>query len=535
MTVKEFWRDIPKVKMMMLLLAMILAGCDGIVMSQVVSSVTKFNSSSSYQEILVLFAYGVIFYLLVQVASMIVNFLNNNIIKQLNEKYKMSVMKAFSSNSNLKMDSGDVISILTVDLPLIEEKYFAIILGSAYYFFMGLISLLYLVYLSPVISLLFIICSLFPMIPSLVFVNVLGKATDKYTSNNNKFIKNIKDFSQGYYEISTYHAFSTFLSRTQQATNDMESSSEQLRNKHAFVGFLSAMLSWLGYLIPISIALFLVVKGQLEAGAVIALFLASDRVIPPLRSLSENIRLIKSTKVTREKIEKVISEVNKKDETPVLVFNNADIVFEKVSFGFDKTLFRDATFTIPFGSKVLITGVSGSGKTTLLNLIQGNLSTSEGRIFLSNGMKQMPISSSLMSRIQQNPYYFELSLRDNLLMGLKDVDDTFLVSVLDKLGLIEELGDDCLERKYGEQGEQLSGGQKQRIEIARALIHNRRILLVDEATSSVDVQSAKKIRDLFQKLDVTVLEVAHHYDSEISNNYSHHLTIENNTIYLESL
>lgn len=84
----------------------------------------------------------------------------------------------------------------------------------------------------------------------------------------------------------------------------------------------------------------------------------------------------------------------------------------------------------------------------------------------------------------------------------------------------------CFDNNYGEEGNKLSGGQKQRVELARAIIHDRKILLVDEGTSSVDKLSSKRIRELLHNLDATVIEVAHHYDeSEVQQLYTHRLEI----------
>ncbi len=122
-----------------------------------------------------------------------------------------------------------------------------------------------------------------------------------------------------------------------------------------------------------------------------------------------------------------------------------------------------------------------------------------------------------MARIQQSPYYFEASLKENLLIALESVREEELLALLSALGLVEELGEDCLEKYYGENGAQLSGGQKQRIEIARALLHNKKILLIDEGTSAIDKKSSTLIRNKLAQLPITIFEVAHHYtESDLS-------------------
>lgn len=531
MSIKEFWQDVSKAKLLVLIITMFIASFDGVVISQVISSVTKFTPRSSLRDIIFLTTYGLVAYFLVQISSYCVSILSNNIINQLNQKYKREVIKSIYSTNKPKKDVGSTISLLTVDLKLIEEKYFSVILKCFYYVLLGIVSLLYLIYLSPIISILFILCSFLPILPSLLFGKMLGRATEKYTYKNERFVKNLRDLAQGFSEISTYNAFSTFFSDTKNIIKEMENSQEALGNKHSFVGMIASMLSWLGYLIPISVALFFIIKGEMDIQIVIALFLASDRVISPFRNLSEYVRLFKSTEITREKIKKLISSSNRTNK--VLennVLEKPNIFFKNVSFGFDDILLKDVTFDIPYGSKVLIKGVSGSGKSTLLDLIQGKIEPTQGQItFWQNDCKTM-ITSNDISRIQQDPYYFDLSLRDNILMGSKDIKDTEIMAILEHIGLIDELGEHCLDKLYGEQGKELSGGQKQRVEIARALLHNKKILLVDEGTSAVNKELSEKIRTIFFNLNITVLEVAHNYSRDSIHNYSHCLEISNGRI-----
>ncbi|HEL1310771.1 TPA: ABC transporter ATP-binding protein, partial [Streptococcus equi subsp. zooepidemicus] len=511
----------------------ILAGFDGVVMSQVISSVTKFNVNSTIQDILKLFIYGLSSYLVVQIANIVALFINNNIIKYLNKSYKNKVIESIYSINGNSNDVKDSISTLTVDFKIIEEQYFSVIFKLLYFALMGLISLLYLVYLSPVVSILFILCSFFPVVPSIIFGKKLAKVTEKYTEKNSRFIDNLKDMTQGFPDILSYNAFILFNSRNRHFTNEMEDSAENLKNKHAFVNFVSALLSWLGYLIPISVALYLVIEGRIDAGTVIALFLASDRVISPLRNVSEYLRLIKSTDSVREKINKIIANNPKNDEAYYNVDRNIDkpsIIFNNVVFRFDHAIFVNENFKIPYGSKVLVKGPSGSGKSTLLNLIQGSLVPQRGEVLIDNIKSNKILANpNFITRIYQNVHYFDMTLRDNITMGVSNISDEQLSLVLEKFGLLHELGTNCLDRNYKDQ---LSGGQKQRVAIIRAIIHKGKILLIDEATSSVDRETSSKIRTFFSEFEGTVVEVAHNYTEEIDDYYTHVIEIKDGVVRL---
>lgn len=142
MTFKEFWNTVPRGKFFVLIIFTILAGFDGVVMSQVISSVTKFNVNSTIQDILKLFIYGLSSYLVVQIANIVALFINNNIIKYLNKSYKNKVIESIYSINGNSNDVKDSISTLTVDFKIIEEQYFSVIFKLLYFALMGLISLL---------------------------------------------------------------------------------------------------------------------------------------------------------------------------------------------------------------------------------------------------------------------------------------------------------------------------------------------------------------------------------------------------------
>ena len=99
MTIKDFFRGIPKYKLIFLVIFMILAGFDGVVMSQVISSVTKFNSKSTIQDIVYLLVYGIVSYLFIQLSSMIVSIINNNII----EGYKKKFLETINDDLNIPL------------------------------------------------------------------------------------------------------------------------------------------------------------------------------------------------------------------------------------------------------------------------------------------------------------------------------------------------------------------------------------------------------------------------------------------------
>ncbi len=194
---------------------------------------------------------------------------------------------------------------------------------------------------------------------------------------------------------------------------------------------------------------------------------------------------------------------------------NGDIVFEHLSFGYDEEnmLLTDFDFRIQKGSKVAILGKNGVGKTTLLNLILRVVSPIQGDIlFADKTIKDYDIFSyrKMFGVVSQNVYLFNASIRDNICLD-ESVGEEKLTQILQMVnltGLISERGLDYI---VGENGCMLSGGQKQKIALARALAHERPILILDEATSNLDKETIEILTGLFKSelKDNTVICVTH--------------------------
>ncbi len=179
------------------------------------------------------------------------------------------------------------------------------------------------------------------------------------------------------------------------------------------------------------------------------------------------------------------------------------IRFENVGFrypGKSEPAILDFTLDVTPGECIALVGPSGAGKSTLVQLLIGFRRPQQGRIlFDGRSMEDLDMRTlrRFLSVVPQETILFSGSIRDNILYGMSGIDDTRLHEVLEASHLTE-LVDSLpkgLDTRIGEDGALLSGGQRQRIAIARALIRNPRLLVLDEATSSLDVVSEKKVQD----------------------------------------
>ncbi|MDX1994192.1 MAG: ABC transporter ATP-binding protein [bacterium] len=194
-------------------------------------------------------------------------------------------------------------------------------------------------------------------------------------------------------------------------------------------------------------------------------------------------------------------------------------VFQDVSFAYsDKSgvSIQDVSFEVKPGETIAIVGHSGAGKSTLLNLIIGFLRPTSGQILLDGqhvNMLDLRSYRQFLSVVTQNTVLFNGTIRDNITYGIPTVTPDLLQKVLIEAHVADFVADlpQGLDTLIGEDGAQLSGGQRQRLSIARALIRNPRILILDEATSSLDSESEVLIQQALNKLvtDRTTFIVAH--------------------------
>ncbi|MDO4670593.1 MAG: peptide cleavage/export ABC transporter [Aerococcus sp.] len=185
------------------------------------------------------------------------------------------------------------------------------------------------------------------------------------------------------------------------------------------------------------------------------------------------------------------------------------------AYGYEANVLNNVNLTINKGDKIAVVGLSGSGKTTLAKLLVNFYTPNTGAIHLDNLLLQeidKHTLRQLITYLPQKPYLFNGTLRENLLLGAaSDTSDNAITAALQ----LVELYDDVmrlplqLQTTLTSDGMELSGGQQQRLALARALLTNSSILILDEATSGLDVLTEKVIIDRLLKLDKTIIFIAH--------------------------
>lgn len=265
-----------------------------------------------------------------------------------------------------------------------------------------------------------------------------------------------------------------------------------------------------------------VIDGNLTVGGLIAFNMLSGRVNAPIIKLSTLWQEVQQMRVAIKRLATIM------DATPEPGFASdgagrrplqGQVSFDRVSFAYQANgvqVLSDVSFSVPAGEVIGVVGVSGAGKTTLIRLLQRLYIATSGRVFI-DGIDLSTVDATWLRRqigvVSQDCALLNLSVRDNIAISNPELSLQDVMAAAELAGAHDFVN--VLPQGYdtviGERGSLLSGGQRARIAIARALVTNPRLLLLDEATASLDYESERVIHDNLEKICAgrTVFIVAH--------------------------
>lgn len=262
---------------------------------------------------------------------------------------------------------------------------------------------------------------------------------------------------------------------------------------------------------------YLLTRGELDVITFFMFLLVASRLYDPLQGALQNLAAIISTKTNIARMKEILDH-DVQIGSEQLTNKGYDIQFDHVKFAYDtsETVLEDVSFTAKQGEVTALVGPSGGGKTTVSRLAARFWDASSGKITVG-GMDVPKIDPeklfSLYSIVFQDVTLFNNTIMENIRIGRKDATDEEVIAAA-KLANCEEFAmklPDKWNSMIGENGCELSGGERQRISIARAFLKNAPIILLDEATSSLDVENETLIQSALSRLikDKTVMVIAH--------------------------
>lgn len=344
----------------------------------------------------------------------------------------------------------------------------------------------------------------------------LQKAQNEHIESVEQNLAKVNDWLSGFEIIKNFSFEKSILSKFD-SENDL-TMEKMLRDSTlgAVSQLITTLISYLSYFIVLVCSSWLVLKGDFSAGDFFVAIGMIDQLSYPLISLAEIIRQLTAIKPACQEMERFIKSEEGAKTGKTLTGLKNNIRYRDVTFAYPgkEPILRDLNFEAQMGRRYLIQGPSGCGKTTAINLLLRYYDVAEGTIEIDG----IPISEyrstyHCMTVVRQDAVLFHDSLRNNLTM-YRDISDDKLIEMLNRLGLSKFANRYALDETIAENGANLSGGEKKRICLARALLRDTDILILDEPLANLDEETAAKIEDLLLSIKGKLLLVVSHQFTE---------------------
>jgi len=437
--------------------------------------------------------------------------------QQLYDKVLMLPLRYFSRERK-----GDMIARFSTDVQEVEHSILNVleVVVKSPLIVIGCIIFMFIV--SPQLTLFVFVLLLFTTLVIGGISRTLKKKSALAQNRLGRIISTVDETLSGLKIIGSFNAQPFFRAQFKEQNDDFRS----LLNRIMWRRDLSSPLSEFLGIGVVAVLLWygsnMVFRSELEPGTFFAFIFAFFNVIEPSKSFSKAYYDIQKGLAAAERVNAVLEEEDRLEEhpNPKIIADIQDrISFENVSFRYSDTepfVVRDIDLAIPTGKVVAIVGASGSGKTTLVDLLNRFYDVSEGAICVDgHDIRQLSLKNlrSLMAIVSQDPFVVNDTIYNNITFGLTEVNRDDVIAAA-KTASAHDFIMQCehgYETVVGDRGTRLSGGQRQRLTIARAILKDAPILILDEATSSLDSESEQAVQQAIGVLieGRTVIVIAH--------------------------
>lgn len=440
--------------------------------------------------------------------------------------YLFNHIQRLSYSFHSESKTGDLLERATSDVDTLRRFFADQAIGIGRILLIFIINFVAIYNMSPRLAWVSIIILPVMLTVSIIFFRSISKAYSSYQEQEAVLTTNLQENLSGVRVVKAFARQDYEIDKFDRNNIEKLRRGKKLNLMHSFFWPSSDMISGFQTLASGYLAASMVIEGNLTLGQFVAFIGLLGWLIWPIRNLGRLIVDTSRANVSFKRITAIIKEPEEDlitTKLPACTQIHGDICFEHVSFEYEKDhpVLNDVSFECKAGQVIALLGSTGSGKTSLVNLLPRFYDVSSGRILLDGHDLREYSRDCLRSQIgiiEQEPFLFSCSIRDNITYGVRrSVTQEEIESVAAKAAIDDVIksfskGYDTL---VGERGVTLSGGQKQRVAIARTLLIDPRLLILDDSTSSVDMETEAQIRTALQGLmgDRTTFIIAHRTQS----------------------
>lgn len=443
------------------------------------------------------------------------SFLSSKSVKQKLRKMIFEKVLRLGASYNEKVMTSEIVQISVEGVEQLET-YFGAYLPQFFYAMIAPLTLFVVICFVNVLSAVVLLVCV-PLIPIAIALvqtwakKLLSKYWGQYTALGDTFLENL----QGLTTLKIY--------KSDKFKNDeMNVEAEKFRKITMKVLTMQLnsitimdLIAYGGAAVGMILAVTQFACGNIDVSGCLFIILLSADFFIPMRQLGSFFHIAMNGMAASDKIFNLL-DIDESSPATKEITDNIDIECKSLCFSYDENreILHNVNMNFKRGSFTAIVGKSGCGKSTVASILTGKNKDFKGSVTIDNVPINEISESSLMKSITyigHNSYIFKGTVRENLLMA-NDVDDNKLWQTLEKVNLADFLkSENGLDTVIDEKASNISGGQRQRLALARALLHNSRIYIFDEATSNIDVESENDIMAQIAEIakSKTVILISH--------------------------
>jgi ATP-binding cassette subfamily B protein len=410
-----------------------------------------------------------------------------------------------------KVQTGELIQRVTSDVDAVRRFFAQEAIGFGRIIFLFTINFIAILNLNPTLALLSTIVVPIIVIISIFFFRRISSAYQAYQEQEAILSTTLQENLSGVRVVKAFARQDYEEEKFEGDNHERFLRGKTLILNHSVFWPITDILVGLQMIAGLAIGAVMTINGTITLGTYLAFSGMIIWILWPMRVLGRLIVQMSQAFVSYDRVTLVVKE----KEEPLTVGSFAPaggpdgaILFEGVSFAYDGsgTVLKDINFSCQPGQKVALLGYTGSGKSSLVGLLPRFYEVTAGRLMLDGveiGHYPRHYLRQYIGIVEQEPFLFSRTIRENITYGVsRSVSDEEVIEVAQAAAIHDVIGSfpDGYDTLVGERGVTLSGGQKQRIAIARTLLKDPCILILDDATSSVDTETEAEIREALERL-----------------------------------